>query len=165
MSAITRKRWTKNEDEILSSSLVNGIELQELYELLPTRSPDAIIRRCLNLGFSTHSKNGVKVLFYGIKRRKRVAKLKTSEAKKKNDEVAADVTITTRHSDTPATVESFTKKHAEMIQHLTLTKPNIGLEINNQAISILQDYKLQTDSNSIFELSEFIAKNQMKDIS
>ena len=162
MSAVTRKRWTKHEDEILSSSLVEGIELQELHKLLPTRSLHAIIRRCLNLGFSTHAKNGVKVLYSGIKRRTRILKV---EAKKKNEEVAADVTITTRHSDTPATAERFDKKSAVIVASSALTKPNVGLEINSQAISILQDYNLQTDSKTIFELSEFIAKKQIKDLS
>ena len=162
MSAITRKRWTKHEDEILSSSLVNGIELQELYELLPTRSLHAITRRCLNLGFSTHAKNGVKVLYSGIKRRTRILKI---EAKKKNDEVAADATITTTNSESPATAERFKEKSAVIIAPSTLTKPNVGLEINSQVISIIKDYKLQTDSKTIFELSEFIAKKQVKDLS
>ena len=159
MSALTRKRWTKNEDEILSSSLVNGIELHVLEVKLPERSQHAIIRRCLNLGFSTHAENGVKVLYYGIKRRNRVVK-------KKNEKVKVDEFPSVRADEASTSLrESFTKKHIEMIPYSALTKANVGLEINSQVISILQDYNLQTDSKTIFELSEFIAKNQMKDIS
>ena len=158
------KHWTAEERNTLKGLFVNGVKLNVLQVALPNRTAPAISREATKLNFRTKSFNGVKVLYDDIKRRKRVAKLKTSEVKK-NEEVAADVTITTRHSDTPATAERFDKKSAVIVASSALTKPNVGLEINSQAISILQDYNLQTDSKTIFELSEFIAKKQIKDLS
>ncbi len=158
------KHWTAEERNTLKYLLTNGVELNALHVALPNRTAAAISREATKLNFRTKSLNGVKVLYDDIKRRNRVAKLKTSEAKKKNKEVAADVTITTRHSDTPATAERLEEKSAVMITPLSLTLTNTWMAINSKAVQMLHDADLKIDPYSILELSELIKKYKTKDM-
>lgn len=79
MKQYTQSHWSKNEDEILSSSLVNGIELQVLEIKLPRRSPSAISRRALAINYGTKSVNGIKILYEDAKRRNRKSKVSIND--------------------------------------------------------------------------------------
>ena len=71
MKNYTQAHWSKAEDEILSSSLIDEIELQVLEMKLPRRSPAAIARRALSAGYGTKVVDGVKILHKDVQRRNR----------------------------------------------------------------------------------------------
>lgn len=142
-------RYSAEERELIKSLVNEGAVVADVLQQLPNkRTIKAISQEVKHLDYGIKNRDGVMVFYKGINKR----------------EVNQTLSAVTDKPFTP-TVERFDKKSAVIIASSALTKPNIGLEINSQAISIIKDYKLQTDSKTIFELSEFITKNQIKDLS
>ena len=104
MNLYSQANWSKDEDEILSSSLVNGIELQVLEIRLPRRSPSAISRRALIAGYGTKSVNGMKILYSGKKTR--VHKKNVEEEVTESRKTVVGETRTTPNSSTPTMITS-----------------------------------------------------------
>ncbi|MDQ7060842.1 MAG: hypothetical protein Q9M43_06760 [Sulfurimonas sp.] len=70
-TSIPKRRWINQEVEMLSSLLVDGIELEVLKrKSLLQRSEAAIIKRCQTMGYSVKTINGVQVFRSGIKKKK-----------------------------------------------------------------------------------------------
>jgi hypothetical protein len=142
-------RYSAEERELIKSLVNEGAVVADVLQQLPNkRTIKAISQEVKHLDYGIKNRDGVMVFYKGINKR----------------EVNQTLSAVTDKPFTP-TVERFKEKSAVIIAPSTLTKPNVGLEINTQAISILQDYKLQINSNSIFELSKFIVKNKIKDVS
>ena len=74
MKNYTQAHWNKAEDEILSSSIMDGMKLEVLEKKLPNRSPSAISRRVQKYNYGVKTVQGVKVLYYGKKTRNRKKK-------------------------------------------------------------------------------------------
>lgn len=155
MSIYSQANWSKDEDEILSSSLVDGIRLEVLEMLLPRRSPSAISTRASRNGYGTKTVNGIKILRQGIKRRNRKSKVavKSNSFKTvKADElspVVADESSAVKISESLDNLsDGIITKNAEFTDK--------GLLANQKAINMLQQKNLPINAKIVYELSKYI---------
>lgn len=167
MKQYSQAQWSKDEDEILSSSLVDGIKLQILEVKLPRRSPAAIARRALQAGYGTNTVDGVKILHENVKRRNRGSKAIETVDKIEEERVVVDetpITSTTVKSPSQDNCAEIVQKQS-LIRDDTNEKPRDSvLHANKLAVAILTKYEIVLSVDSIHELSNQIL-NSYKDAS
>lgn len=171
MTKYTQAHWGKDEDEILSSSVVDGIELQALEVKLPRRSPAAISRRALLADYGTKVVDGIKILYKDVKRRNRGSKaIKTTTFSM--DKIDEEKVVVDETPITATTVKSPSQDNcAEIVQKQSLIRDDTDekprgsvLHANSLAIAILTKYEIVLSVDSIYELSNQIL-NSHKDAS
>lgn len=137
------KRWSIEEDVILSDLLTDGIKLSVLDAALNSRTADAIIRRASSKGYRLETlKDGAKKLYHGVKRRKKHSKGKATE---QNLAVTNSVTKS-------KTLDVDILSNNTLNSNICIT----GLDANSVAIKILCDNHLSIEPLIVYQLSQHI---------
>ena len=150
-----RTRWTTAELEQLSASLTDGLGLHILEELIPNRSPKAILKKALEYGYSSKTVDGNIIMKLGVNRRRgrrrgnqQTVPIETATTTELEPRVATHNTVLTTASE--STNQQF---HDAIIPYITSTN---AIDVNNLAIKMLQNNNLLVTSETIFKQSAII---------
>lgn len=138
------KRWTTQENNILSDLLLNGVEVKVLTDALVGRTQDAIIRRASSNGYRVVTKNGVKTFYHGIKRRSRQLK-----------DTAIEQNLAVTNSDA---ISNIIQVDIVADNDYNSKIFSTGLDANAIAIKMLNDHSLKIEPLIVYQLSEHILK-------
>jgi hypothetical protein len=146
------RRWSTQEDKILSQLLTDGVTLDALSLALTGRTEDAIIRRACSSNYRVKtSKDSSKCFFYGVKTQNRQSK----GIKIKSDSPVADSKFIP-DDITPVIVAN---KTSTSNMRGSNAKDAIIL-----AIDILEDNFLTIEPLIVYQLSEHIIKSSKERI-
>lgn len=159
-----RTRWLSEEIETLSSALTDGIELQTLQELLPQRSPKAIMKKALDFNYRSKTINGITVIKFGVNRRVRRQGRNEVVGETVPTETAITIVgetrVTTNNSTPTTSSETITTESDASIAQVTLISQMSGKEVNKRAIQALESNNIIVDADSIYAISKHIARTE-----
>ena len=152
--------WGQIEKELLSDTVVDGITLAELEHLLPDRSPGAISKKALSLGFSTKSIDGIKFLKVGIRRRNRRVQDEVTQT------IVGEPRVATTTQEPTSTLECTNTDISSVIVACNAESTvKTGLEAYTEAIEMLISNNLPADHAITCILSTYILEVSNKDVS
>ena len=143
MQPNTKKRWTLEEEEIFSSLLKKGADLNEMLSMLPDRNKDSILRRASSdryaYGYTTVNGN---VKFY--------PDIKRNTNKKNRSGILFHL---------PMEEVEIVEDINDIVPIPSLNLIDKGLAANTLAIEILQQYNLSINPKILMCLSVHILEN------
>lgn len=149
----SKKRWTEQEKSILSTSLVDNIEIDEIAKLLPNRNISAIKRKAQDYRFSSKTENGICRFKADIKRRNRKSIATSNVTIKKivgEERTAPTVQVPT------ITTECIPNTSDVMIANNFKKSKDIGLDANSTALKMLKSEHLPINADIVYKIASYI---------
>ena len=146
-------RWTNDDEELFKNHLVDGIPVQYMMALFPSRSEGAIRLKAqvFEFGVITSREDGITRFYENIKSRVRGA-----NALSETDEVSSIINAT-EVAHPPQAVLSNGVDHSEPETHIIQYD---GLSANVLAVRMLTENDLSVDPDIVHALSLHILKEQ-----